>query len=249
MAQKPTVWCLCLTADRQEFTTRAILSFNAQSYKKSWMMLFDSGMEMYKPPAGLDMSRVAHCRRRYSSSQTVGALRNEAIALIPPLVVVAHWDSDDYSHPERLAVELDCLEGGMGNEVVGFHNLLFFDNRIAQLVKGKGAAWEYDYKRLKQAGPSAKVIGTSLMYFREVWQRRPFTTLKTSGEDTDWTKQLNVTALNGVATEYGPLMIAEVHGRNTSGVYQVFDKHDPRINAEWRRAPEYDSLCAGWLYS
>jgi DnaJ-class molecular chaperone len=59
----------------------------------------------------------------------------------------------------------------------------------------------------------------------------------------------NGVGLPGLPTDLpGPMLIAEVHGQNSSSSYAVFDNYKPHVNPEWRRAPEWDDYCRGKLY-
>lgn len=244
-----SVCCLCLTADRQRFTDRAVKSFLSQTYAGAWLLIYDTGQEPYVLPPAVDSSRIVLCYCRPATKRNIGALRNEAIDMASRADVIAHWDSDDWSAPERLAAQIRALENG--SLVAGFHNLLFLDARRPKCFGPEHAqAWEYDYKLLSSIPSSPKVVGTSLLYRREAWERLPFNEHKQSGEDTEWTKAQEVVQLNGVTRldAPGPLMIAEVHGDNTSGVYKVFDQHNRAHNPEWRRAPEWDAWCRERMY-
>jgi len=225
---------MLLTADRQTFTERALRCFLAQTYFSRRLFILDNGVKPFELPAWgcSPLVNYVHLRR---TNETMGHLRNLACQLIGDRAdIIAHWDSDDWNHPERLAVQVNVLETN-GAGATGFHNLLFLDSR-------QGRAWEYDHKR------TDRVLGTSLMYRRSRWQAFPFDEHKPVGEDTDWHKRVPVLGTNGVTGTLEPLLIAEVHGGNTSGVYTVFDRHMPAEQPEWRRAPEWDDFCKKRLY-
>lgn len=254
----PSVCCLLLTADRQRFTDRAVKCFLSQTYENSWLLIYDTGEVPYQLPMGIDSHRIVQCYVKPHTKRNIGALRNEAIDMAGGAEVIAHWDSDDWSAPHRLEVQLAAMESGP--LVTGFHNLLFLNTQMGACFtpmsgKNRCEAWEYDYKVQQVGSMNAKVLGTSLVYRREVWKAMPFNEHKQSGEDTEWTKILTVKQLNGVSMYVEserfyekPLMIAEVHGSNTSGVYRVFDNHNPVHNPEWHRAPEWDAWCRERLY-
>ena len=249
----PNVCCLCLTADRQRFTERAVQCFLSQTYSASWMLIYDTGDVPFD--LSYEHGKLAHDAGRQivvvyaktAGKRPIGRLRNEAIAMSGDSTdAIAHWDSDDWSDRDRIATQLEQLAHTTtavpGS--VGFHNLLFLDARIVPFH-----AWEYDKRR----GCHNAAVGTSLMYWRKTWERQPFDERLQIGEDEAWQKLVRVVGFNGVGTnpEYGnsrPLMIAEVHGGNTSGVYGVFDHHQPAHQPEWRRAPEFDQYCRERLY-
>jgi hypothetical protein len=231
----PSVCCLCLTADRQVFTDRAVRCFESQSYENCWMLIYDTGIEPYKLEGVHPL--IVTMYRRGSRGHAIGALRNEAIELARNADIIAHWDSDDWSDANRVTAQVAELENSGNCWVTGLQNVLFLDTRAAS------QAWEYDCARSHH---SVKVIGASLMYRREAWEIKQFDPHRSGGEDREWEKHQRVQRLQGVAP--APLLIAEVHGANSSGVYSVFDHHQPAFQPEWRRAPEWDSYCRERLY-
>lgn len=236
-----SVCCLLLTADRQRLTDRAVRCFLAQTVQAE-LVIYDTGKAPYELSG--KQSRVVVMRNESSKPRKIGALRNEALDMVKADVII-HWDSDDWSDPERIACQLTNLEG---YEAAGYHNLLFLDTR-----KMPAFAWDYDYKRWGPGVRDGHVVGSSLAYRRETWARQPFSETLNVGEDSEWCKRVAVNAVNGVGVPGAdePLLIAEVHGQNMSlgSSYYVFDKYDPAINPEWRRAPEWDTYCRERLYS
>ena len=232
---EPLVCCILLTADRQAFTDRAVKCFAAQTYANRELLIYDTGKVPYQL-TGDELGMVTLCRPTEFAERgsKVGALRNQAITLAAGADIIAHWDSDDWSAPKRLSIQVPALQMHAKYRAVGFHNILFLDSR-----QGKMNAWEYDYQRGDRA------LGTSLVYWRRTWERNIFDENRTAGEDTVWASQVATRGLNGVCE---PLLIAEVHGRNTSPVYTVFDHHVKHHQPEWRRAPEFDAYCVGKLY-
>jgi glycosyltransferase involved in cell wall biosynthesis len=258
---EPSVTCICLTADRQRFTDRAVGCFLRQTYRRSDLVIYDTGVVAYDlseelAEAGrMRRMSITVMRNETSRGHAIGALRNEAIDMTKS-DLIAHWDSDDWYAPERIERQVEAAT--FGPTVIGFHNALFFDTRTTSPPEGwtkylppgvafdrrfdRRHAWEYDCTR----SGLGKVIGSSLMYHRDAWVTRPFNEHLHTGEDNDFEKRFHVQRLQGIVPE--PLMIAEVHGANTSGVYGVFDNHSPAFQPEWRRAPEWDAFCRETLY-
>lgn len=230
----PLVCCICLTADRQKLTERAVRCFLDQTHAYRELLIYDTGAVPFDLPAALEDHRIFVLRNENSKGHSIGALRNEAIDMTKS-DLIAHWDSDDWYARERIARQVEAAT--FGPTVIGFHNALFFDTR-----SGRIDAWEYDCTR----SGLGKVIGSSLMYHRDAWVKRPFNEHLHTGEDNDFEKRFHVQRLQGIVPS--PLMIAEVHGANTSGVYGVFDNHSPAFQPEWRRAPEWDEFCREKLY-
>lgn len=240
----PSICCVCLTADRQRLTDRAVRCFLWQSYENRQLFIYDTGQVPYVLPdfAREQSRKIILCRADYRIGVTIGALRNEANDLVRGADVIAHCDSDDWSRPERLSVQ---LKASINAQCVGFHNLLFFDSRQ------RDEAWEYDYRYGGVERHPIRVLGTSLFYWRDTWLRRPFDE-DGVGEDHRWFdhQQILPVQLNGVSSPV-PMIIAEFHGGNTCAYgashephfKPIFDRHVRHENPEWRRAPEWDQYC------
>jgi len=241
----PLVCCVCLTADRQRLTDRAARSFLAQTYENRELLIYDNGREAYQLP-GLDREqsrKIIVCRVDHRAGVTIPRLRNEANGIASGADVIAHWDSDDWSHQERLAVQMQSIR----HHATGFSNMLFFDSR-----EGKGNAWEYIYQDHRL------VLGSSLMYWRPVWEVNAFNEAKLEGEEKWWPSRDGVYGINGFTADYSPphlgsapLMIADYHGSNTGHYGKsdstpcIFDQTPAQraANPQWRRAPEWDEYC------
>lgn len=111
--------------------------------------------------------------------------------------VVAHFDDDDWSHPERLRDQLRRLVDG-GQACTGYHTMRFTDGR---------RWWIY-------RGGNSYALGTSLCYRRDWWQKHPFPD-QMVGEDNQFIgaakreRQL-------ITVDAGELMYATIHPGNTS---------------------------------
>lgn len=236
----PTVCCICLTADRQRLTDRAVGCFLDQTFPGAHLLIYDTSEpgHAYLPSLYRDYGKRITLVRETAPKRTIGQLRNRACDIAKRSDILVHWDSDDWSAPERLVRQVKELERG---PAVGYHNLLFLDTR-----EGNRFAWEYDFLR----GSRRQVLGTSLAYWRHTWEDNPFNEAKHNGEDAEFCAHVRPKASNGVAPLGGgpPLLIAEVHGGNSSSVYDVFDSHKPAHQPEWRRAPEWDVFCKERLY-
>lgn len=221
----PHVTCICLTADRQAYTDRAVKLFLAQTYLNKSLLILDNGVTPYKWPAGAKGVSVV---RTAMEPKTIGALRNFANQLAAMADILAHWDSDDYSHPLRLAWQAQALtreSTGRPLEVVGYRTMLFWRKKQQE-------AW------LFQHATPGYGVGTSLMYWRGTWKAHPFEE-RNGGEDLIWLRDSvgygNAASVDGFLKDE-PAMVAEIHESNTTKQTIPGDS--------WTRKPEWDSRLA-----
>lgn len=220
---QPRVLCVMLANGRQQMVDRAVRCFHEQIYPNRILAVLDSGEKpvLVTRRAGIQVTRLEPDGRQRS----IGELRNLANALCIPneAELIAHWDSDDWSHPLRLTEQVELLQSS-GAQVTGYREMLFWDS----MWKEFSGAWLYSM------GKPSYCLGTSLMYTRKVWERHPFDHRHT-GEDTTWLHKVkSVVTASAVSDE--PRMIASIHGDNTCA------RIDPDRKV-WRRAPEFDEVC------
>jgi hypothetical protein len=287
MAVEPLVCAIMLTRDRPEMATRAAKSFFAQTYQNKKIFVFDSGDEPLNTSAffrlpgagsgmvysvrGVDNPNEYQCRRG-----SIGHMRNKAAETFEvwnlPVDIIIHWDDDDYSHPNRIAEQVALLQASK-KQCVGYREMLFW-RECATCQGGRGnmlprcpeCGIEYDPNRAIPVGeawlyrhPSPKYcLGTSLCYWREVWQQRPFQDLPqnncATGEDTEWLKGVDSMGIFSLVDEDGssnsaaaqdtdyaePRMIATIHGGNTMHYGSVLEE-----STSWQRVPAWDEYCRG----
>lgn len=111
--------------------------------------------------------------------------------------VIAHWDDDDYSAPERIERQVDALCKS-GLSVHGYRSMRFTDGK---------QWWLY-------TGMRGYAIGTSLMYHRDWWRSHPFLELQV-GEDNEFVTSARSAGQLAV-DDAGELMWASIHPGNTS---------------------------------
>lgn len=240
---EPLVGCILLTADRIEMTARAVRCFEAQTYKKKALFILDTGsipVPLTRRQTGIYLPHV---------KESIGELRNRAndmaVSYIKP-DLFAHWDSDDWSHPQRLAEQVALIESDPTLDAVGYSDMLFWDQTKCMIevdpskrgpdgegalgtVKSVGEAWLY-------TSTSSYLLGTSLLYRRAAWERKPFEHVS-QGEDRRWLAGVRTKGVRSTNTElYNPRMIASIHGSNTSS------RIDP-ASENFKRVPEWDAFC------
>lgn len=247
---EPTVCCICLTADRPEMTRQAVECFRAQTYPAKRLLIFDSGREM---EPNFDNEDRSEFWVPAPTGLTIGELRNAANAFWTEYPIVAHFDSDDYSHPNRIAEQVALLQSS-GAQCVGYNSMLFWDETTAQIevrpdeplagggvrgiVKSVGEAWLYTHPSPRYA------LGTSLCYWRSAWEAHPFEATS-HGEDRRFLRALgegvaSTSSLIGSIADHAPRMVARIHGGNT-GAYP----REQRLSSTscWQRAAGADEYC------
>ena len=96
---KPLVSCLMVTTgSRSEHIPRALECYRAQAPLREMIVVSEDGLT-------LNTGRFVRC----APGLTIGEKRNIAVAHASG-EYVATWDDDDWSHPDRLAVQLAALE-------------------------------------------------------------------------------------------------------------------------------------------
>lgn len=183
------VSCIMPTKDRRPFIARAVECFFAQTYEKKQLVVLDNG----EPIADLlpKDSRIKYARM--PGKQTTGALRNLCCQLADG-EFIAHWDDDDWSHPDRLAEQVEALGD---KQVTGYRSIFFH---------GPGSeAYRY-------TGPKQFAVGASLLYRRAWWQGNRFPAQQVGEDSAFVTKAAAVI----VVTDGCGRLVASTHAGNTS---------------------------------
>lgn len=245
-----------LANGRPAMVRRAIRSFLAQTYEPCVLLVYDTSpsplttaSEFYAP------GRIFHLHKPDDAGKTIGTLRNLANASCSP-DIFAHWDSDDWSHPNRLAEQVQLLKAGQASDVqvIGYRDMLFwrdtpdvieedFLDGSARRIPG-GEAWLYRHVL------RSFCIGTSLCYWRSAWQQKPFPDLpkpgiNAAGEDDLWHKAFHSLGERSAELDaageviFEPRMIASIHGGNSSYYGRDLLEHSPN----WKRVPAWDTHC------
>jgi hypothetical protein len=263
---QPTVCAVMLVNGREAMVRRAIWSFREQTYQNKRLLIWDS------TPGLICCDQVEDDGCFHVPAMewaTIGELRNDANGFWNDFPILMHWDSDDWSHRNRIAEQVALLQSS-GKQCVGYRDMLFWKTelanspasgplaahfgaeRAAAITNAAGEAWLY-------SNPDTKYcLGTSLCYWRSVWEQRPFPDLPKLGkerggvgEDVEWLR--GVDSL-GVASKqdppiklrlspvYEPRMIASIHGDNTQ-FYDPAEYVARERGNSWKRAPEWDNFC------
>ena len=222
----PTVCAVCLTADRQALTDRAVRSFVAQDYVNAQLLIWDSGITPYElSSTDKRIVLVRDAPLVKGRKLTIGALRNEANRFAQGADIICHWDSDDWSATTRITEQVAVLKTWFP-DATGYREMLFWDSI-------KGEAWRYSNSARKY------ILGTSLCYWRNVWAKKAFPGCS-KGEDRAWIQGLPTLSFTSVSQFEKPLMIAEIHGDNTSSTIDTRSVNTDR-SPMWSRVPEWDA--------
>lgn len=191
-------------------TRQAVESFRAQTYPNKRLVIWDTGSDN---SATNESSQEGYCEgfidaHRRGDGAKVGELRNRANGMsgtiLPKSDIICHWDSDDWSHPNRISEQVALLHAS-GAECVGFNEMLFWREPTSEFretehldtctcgtcgpgkrtvitgIHSLGEAWLYTNRSATWA------LGTSLCYWRRTWERAPFSnTYGIGADDTDW---------------------------------------------------------------
>ncbi len=258
--KEPTVCAIMPTRDRPEMSRRAVECFMAQTYERKLMFILDQGVGSDGYFGEYD--GVRHQWTEDSSKEfTIGTLRNIAIerAVHGSPEIILHFDSDDWSHPNRIAEQVSLLQSS-GADAVGYREMLFWKQIPGNLPHGqaeyecgcgdcRGEAWLYTNNDPRY------IVGSSLCYWRAAWERQPFRDIM-RGEDYEFVKGLKSVGVGSMrhttacgatmpeanAVDYGPdlvspRMICSIHGGNTCG----YTEATLAGSINWRRVPEWDS--------
>lgn len=221
----PAVCAIMLVNGRQEMVKQAVASFEAQTYADKRLLIYDTSPDDTLPEfiydkhpsiEVIESSQMDH----HHSRKTIGYLRNRAImAAEQEAEIIVHFDSDDWSHPNRIAEQVELLQAS-GADAVGYNEMLFW--------RESGEAWLY----------SGVLLGTSLCYWRKTWERLPFKPTS-RGEYEHWRANVRSREVSSIASD-GPRMLARIHAGNTSNAY---DPPKMRTHSEWKRTPQWDDFC------
>ena len=224
----PTVCAIMLTRDRPCMAKRAVECFRAQTYDpaRRQLLIYDTGnTDWFFDNSDSENELIVPAFA--DAGKTIGALRNAANGYTIRGSILLHWDSDDYSHPTRIAEQVALLQSS-GAEAVGYNEMLFWRDSTARgnTINGTGEAWLY----------RGDTLGTSLCYWRSTWERKTFPDTS-YGEDTEW-----LMGLRGMPNTSIGASIARIHSGNSSKAYDIEQmKAHP---AHWTRVPALDKYCA-----
>lgn len=214
-----------VTADRLGMLHQVVRCFLDQTFTDSELLFVVDGPCM----SMISFSPTSRVRVEYlhGPQRTVGAKRNAANEKARG-EIICHFDSDDWSHPWRIADQCDEL-ALREKKAVGYHDLLYYrvDDR---------SFWRYNYP-----GKGAYATGTSLCYLKSWWEKHRFDNGSSVGEDVKFSDMARA-AGELYSTESRGFIVARAHGRNT---FRPRFGESPFLRAEKKSFPRefLETLC------
>jgi glycosyltransferase involved in cell wall biosynthesis len=209
--------CIMPTRGRRQLAEASLQCFLNQDYPERELLILDDHDDRSFPDGVQhDLVRYHVADRRMNIPQK----RNELCRMATG-DVIAHWDSDDWNHPGRLAHQ-SALIHASGKSVVAYRQVLFHGTESNRV-------WKY-------IGDQSGAVGTSLMYRRAWWGTYPFPPGRNIGEDSHLANHaFDAGQLHNVDGE--GYIVARIHDGNTA-------KKDPSEQHYHRRSlsdlpPEY----------
>ncbi len=147
--------CIMPTRDRAPFVPLALEWFDAQDWPDTELVVVDDGDE----PVGALVER--HPRARYLRAPrcSIGAKRNLAVAHATG-ALVAHWDDDDWSAPDRLSRQAAPILAGTA-DICGFDARLLLHLPTASVWGPAG--------RRRKAAADMPALAT-ILWRRALWE-------------------------------------------------------------------------------
>lgn len=202
MNDTPLVTCLCLTtAGRKDFLNRAIDCFWNQTYPNRHLLIVADSFSDVNHLLMLGSDVVISVLVPQGPKLNIGQKRNIGCESAKGSDLIAVWDDDDYSTPQRLEKQVAILQGS-GKSVTATDDMLFTD----------GASW-WRFQYAPACG-----AGTSLLFRRDWWKTHQFDEREYGmvGEDSRFITE----AVEHQAFTYTHyverLMYATIHPGNTS---------------------------------
>jgi hypothetical protein len=207
----PSVSCLMVTLDRLSLAKRSIRSFAAQSYEDRELLIVTDGSEVFRRALERHVAALGlECVRFFypeGDGLTLGRLRNISMEEARG-ELICQWDDDDYSHPDRLAVQV--------GHMLGERAAACFLTDHLQFIEAKRMLCWIDWTADGALEGTAQLAPGTLLMFRDARFKYPEDgPFARQGEDSIFLETLYhsvpVAHLGGA----GHLYLYQYHGRNT----------------------------------
>lgn len=183
--------------NRNVWAAIALDSFLRQTYPNKHLLILDDADD----PTFAEPMMFENVAYLQSIDRLPIHTKRNMLASVAAGEIICHFDSDDYSDPDRMAQQVKLLEES-GKQVTGYHSMLFHD-------VPRNLAFKFIY------GPEY-AVGTSLCYRKEFWKAHPFRQGERPnvGEDNEFGKDARqrreIFTVDG-----GQMMVARIHAGNT----------------------------------
>lgn len=204
------VSCILPTKNRAAFIPFAIQCYQSQTYPTKELVILDNGNDGTETLIPNDPTiRYA----KVPGKLTTGDMRN-VCANWSKGDIICHFDSDDWSAPERVTDQVTRL--GEFGVLTGYHDMIFYDER-----DGKCYQWHMPHS------PARFALGTSMCYRKIWWRYHPFPSIQI-GEDIRFFRRAMREAYRFVTSvSAGSMMVARVHNHQTSRKSLTRSSYEP----------------------
>ena len=202
---------------RQHLIRLAIQSYLSQTYPRLELIVID---DIHDPMPDSLLTSVPSYFYLAVDDLPVGTKRNLACSYARGQYI-AHFDSDDLSHPDRVLRQFHLLSKSVPHSITGYHTIRFYDtvSRCAYL---------YHYH-------SNFCVGTSLFYRHSYWATHHFPDISIA-EDIPYTAEHTP---DRFCTDGSQLMVALLHDHNISSRGQVHNHPGLFPPTDICRLPEF----------
>jgi glycosyltransferase involved in cell wall biosynthesis len=184
------------TWNRAAYIGLAIDSFLSQNYENKELVIVDNGNDGTE--SLIPKNRAIRYIKLPGGRRPTGEMRNRCCEAARGEVII-HFDSDDWSAADRIAEQVARL-GESGKQITGYGQINFYDER-------DGKAYQF-IPELK-----SYMMGTSLCYWREWWERGKFESVLSIGEDWRFVQRDLSQAIRSDGTDF---VVARIHKHQTS---------------------------------
>lgn len=191
------------TRGRQTWAWLSLQCFLDQDYSDKELVILDDEDDPSFP-----LGAEFDCVRYFREPQRNIIDKRNRVNELASGDLIAHFDSDDYSAPNRLTEQVAFMQFEQVS-LVGFSSLLFYEPSTQKVAK--------------YVGPRDYACGTSMLYKKSLWEAHPFRVPKPvpgadnplAGSDNGFVRE--VRAMKQIsATDAGNLMVARAHEGNMS---------------------------------
>ncbi len=208
------------TRGRQDWASQALDCFLAQDYPNKELIVLDD-IEDRSFPYGILNESVTYLL--HIPRWTIAEKRNACVEASNGEIIL-HFDSDDWSSPDRISDQVQRLEES-GKAVTGYHTMPFFN--------------EETKKAHVYIGHPLYAVGTSLCFTKAFWEKNRFAESKHQREDNGFVFAAR-NAHQITTVECGQKMVARIHSNNS------VPKHATDNSRNWKVLPVED-LAPGFM--